>query len=61
MRPWIVFLGALVTGWAGAVWFHNHVSRGWYGDSSSDPWACIVWVILTVSIVWLVGRLDDES
>jgi len=60
MRAWIVFVGALVTGWCVALWVHNYVTGSWYGDSRSDPWACIVWVIVTVSIVWLVSRLDGD-
>ena len=60
MRAWLVFVGALVTGWACALWFHAHVSGSWYGDSRSDPWACIVWVSVTVSIVWFVSRLDGD-
>ena len=60
MRAWIVFVGALVTGWCVALWVHNHVTGSWYGDSRSDPCACIVWVIVTVSIVWLVSRLDGD-
>jgi hypothetical protein len=60
MRAWIVFVGALVTGWCVALWVHNHLTGGWYGDSRSDPWACIVWVIVTLSLVWIVGWLDDR-
>ena len=60
MRAWVVFVGALVTGWFVALWVHNHVTGSWYGDSRSDPWACIVWVIVTLSLVWIVGWLDDR-
>ena len=63
MRAWTAFWGAIVTGWLGAVWFHDHVSGGWAVNShqTSDPFACLVWLAIWGALFGLYWWLDGDS
>jgi hypothetical protein len=59
VRTWCGLVLSVVTGYVVALKVHYAVTVHWSMPHQSDPFACIVWLVVTGFLAALVVSLDD--